>query len=101
MGAWYALSAIGLYQMEGGKDEVILGSPSVVGAELTLPKGKKLSIKTHGQSEKAVFVQSVNWAPTEGKEREITENVIPFTELMSGGRLTFSMGTSSSRKNAL
>merc|ERR1719491_2419291 len=32
MAAWYVLAALGFYQLEGAKDELILGSPAVVGA---------------------------------------------------------------------
>jgi len=100
MGAWYTLSALGIYQMEGGKDEVILGSPAVVSATLDLPHGKTLSIKTEGQSEENVYVQSIKWAPSSGEAREVSNNLLKFTELMAGGSLSFVLGSSPSRKDA-
>merc|ERR1719384_2869694 len=56
MGAWYVLASLGIYQLEGGKDEVVLGSPSLLRASVALAHGKMLQIKTEQQSYENVYV---------------------------------------------
>jgi len=94
MASWYVLSALGVYQLEGAKDEVVLGSPAVKHAVLKLPDKKNLTIATEDQATDHVYVQSVTWLPEGGETRTITDNVLKFTELMHGGKLTFTMGPS-------
>merc|ERR1719461_472087 len=49
MGSWYVLSALGLYSLAAGRDEMVLGSPEVVEAAIRLPGGKSLQIRTQNQ----------------------------------------------------
>merc|ERR1719162_2222622 len=49
MASWYILSALGIYQLEGAKDEVVLGSPAVKHAVLKLPANKELIVKVENQ----------------------------------------------------
>merc|ERR1719152_1152751 len=37
MASWYVLSALGVYQLQGAKDELVLGSPAVKHATVELP----------------------------------------------------------------
>jgi len=94
MASWYVLSALGLYQLEGAKDEFVLGSPAVKHASMQLPNNKMLTISTVNQAATHVYVQSVKWMPDSGSQSHtITDNVLKFTELMRGGSLTFTMGS--------
>lgn len=92
MASWYILSALGMYSLEGAKDELVLGSPSVKSATLHLPNKKVLTVATENQSNDNVHVLSVTWTPMDGTPRTIPKNVIKFTDVMHGGKLTFSMG---------
>mmetsp|Transcript_15833 Transcript_15833/g.42718 ORF Transcript_15833/g.42718 Transcript_15833/m.42718 type:complete len:760 (+) Transcript_15833:78-2357(+) len=90
MASWYVLSALGIYSLEGGKDEMVLGSPAVVSATVHLPRGRTLKVTTKNQTEGNVYVQSVMWTPSGRVSRPVTD-VLRYTELMGGGTLTFTM----------
>jgi predicted alpha-1,2-mannosidase len=93
MASWYVLSALGLYSLEGAKDEMVVGSPAVVSATVQLPKKRILKVTTTGQSGTNFFVQSVTWTPAgQAKPRVLTGNVIKYTDLMAGGNLHFNLG---------
>lgn len=94
MASWYVLAALGIFQLEGAKDEMVLGSPSIIQGLVELPQGKMLKIATENQSDDNVHVQKVMWAPSGGTSRELLENTFKYTEMMQGGVLTFTMGKS-------
>eukprot|EP00927_Polykrikos_kofoidii_P028515 TRINITY_DN24889_c0_g1_i1.p1 TRINITY_DN24889_c0_g1~~TRINITY_DN24889_c0_g1_i1.p1 ORF type:complete len:758 (+),score=105.76 TRINITY_DN24889_c0_g1_i1:70-2343(+) len=92
MSSWYVLSALGIYSLEGAKDEMVLGSPAVVRATVRLLGGRTLHVETENQAEENVHVQRITWAPQGGSPRVIETNVIRYTELMQGGTLSFTLG---------
>jgi predicted alpha-1,2-mannosidase len=92
MSSWYILSALGLYSLEGAKDELVLGSPSIKHATVQLINNKVLTVDTKNQAKDHVYVQSVTWTPEGGSLRSIEGNTIKFTELMQGGTLSFELG---------
>jgi len=92
MASWYILSSLGVYQLEGAKDELVLGSPAVRNATVKLPGNKFFTVDTINQGVSHVYVQSARWTPAGGHQRPINDNVMKFTELMQGGTLTFEMG---------
>jgi len=94
MASWYVLGSLGIFQLEGAKDEMILGSPSVVKGTVDLPNSRVLTVLTEGQSDLNVHVQRVTWEPTGGALREVPDSLLKYTELMKGGVLTFKMGSS-------
>lgn len=94
MASWYVLSALGVYSLEGAKDELVLGSPAIKHATMKLPNKKVFTVATENQATDNVHVHKVTWAPEGGRPRTITNNLLKFTELMSGGKLTFTMGSS-------
>jgi len=99
MSSWYVLSALGLFQLEGAADELVLGSPAIERAKLTLPDGKALTVTTANQSRDSIYVQSVMWTPTGGTTRLIEGSTLKFTEVMRvGGRLHFVLGSSPPRQ---
>lgn len=92
MASWYVLSALGVYSLEGAKDELVLGSPAIKHATVKLPNNKVLTVSTENQASDHVHVQSVTWTSDGGKPHAIADNLLKFTELMRGGKLTFTMG---------
>jgi len=96
MASWYILSALGLYSLENAKDELVLGSPAIRHANVQMPNNRQLIVATENQSLDNVYVQSVTWAPHDGPQRTMHGNVIKYTEVMGGGKLTFFMGASPS-----
>jgi len=95
MGAWYVLSALGIYSLEGAKDEMVLGSPAVARASVRLPGDRgSLTVVAENQGRQNVYVQSVIWTPTGGLPEAVAGNVIKYSALMGGGELRFTMGGS-------
>jgi len=94
MASWYILTALGIYALEGAKDEMLIGSPAVASATVQLPRGRVLHVTTENQGEGNVYVESVAWKPTGGQVRMLTSNELRYTELMGGGTLAFTMASS-------
>lgn len=82
MSAWYIMSALGLYQVEPCGGVYQLGSPIVEEAVIPLPEGKTFTIRTHGNSDKAVLVKKYVLNGTTLKGTTITHD-----QLMAGGTL--------------
>merc|ERR1719263_938747 len=94
MASWYVLSALGIFTLEGAKDELVLGSPTVKNATVQLPDNKVLTVVAENQADTHVYVKSVTWTPADGSEHAVMNNVMKFTQLMHGGKLTFYMDSS-------
>jgi len=92
MAAWYVLASLGLYQLEHGSLEIVLGSPAVVRASIVLPGDRTLRIITENQSRDNVSVKRVWWTPATGPQIEIKDNRLKLDELYQGGELRFVMG---------
>jgi len=103
MAAWYVLSALGLYQLEGASDELVVGSPAVVSATLALSKGRSLRVTTEGQEKgNSFYVVSATWTPKGGSARPVVGNALKFTEVMAGGNLHFVLSpTAATTKNTM
>ncbi len=82
MSAWYIMSALGLYQVEPCGGVYQLGSPIVEEAVIPLRDGKTFTIRTHGGSDKAVYVKKY---VLNGKT--IKGNTILHSQIMAGGTL--------------
>lgn len=101
MAAWYTLSAFGLYFLDLGSDEVVLGCPSVGYGELAVvdPVTKQprvLIIDAHNNSEENMLVSRVTWTPSsgarQGVEQELPGRVVGYSLIAQGGTLNFHMG---------
>lgn len=92
MSAWYILSALGLYQVAPCGGVYILGSPLVEQADLQMGEGRTLSIRTHGNSDRAIYVQRVR---LNGKPYPYS--YINHADLVAGGTLEFYMGEKPSK----
>merc|ERR1719484_391138 len=82
MASWYVLSALGIFTLEGAKDELVLGSPTVKNATVQLPDNKVLTVVAENQADTHVYVKSVTWTPANGVAHAVTNNVMKLTELM-------------------
>jgi len=100
MGAWYVLSSMGLFQMDGGTaiDPIIeIGSPRFARITINLDqnyyKGNKFVIVAKGVSEKNIYVQS---ATLNGKKLDAPWFYAK--DLTSGGELVLKMGSKPNTK---
>lgn len=94
MGAWYTLSSLGLFQMQGGcAQEPVwdIGSPqfkrAVIHLDDTYYSGKQFVIETVNGSDKNIYIQS---AYLNGKKHN--KPWIYHKEIVKGGHLKFVMG---------
>ena len=87
MSAWYIFNSLGLYPMQVGTDQLVVGSPLFDKATVHLENGKSLVITAENNSPQNVYVQSltVNGEP----HTSLTINSDLFT---TGGTMTFQMG---------
>lgn len=85
--AWGVWSMIGMYPENPVGGEYVLGSPSVDKAVVTMPNGKKFTIKVKNNSQKNVYVQSVK---LNGKSYD--KVYIMHDDMLKGGELEFTMG---------
>jgi putative alpha-1,2-mannosidase len=89
MGAWYVLSAMGIYSLCPGKPEWVLGAPLFTKAEIHRPDGSTIRIeanRTEGKSDrKDQFLSHVtlNGVVVKGPS-------VPHETLAKGGHLVFS-----------
>ena len=82
MSAWYIMSALGFYQVEPCGGVYQLGSPIVEEAVIPVRDGKTFTIRTHGGSDKAIYVKKY---VLNGKQLKGT--TITHEQIMSGGVL--------------
>ncbi len=95
LGAWYVLSTMGLFDVQGGapaEPTYQIGSPAfdkiVVHLNPLNATGKKLVIRTIGNGPKAYYVQKATF---NGKPLE--QNWLYRKDILSGGELVLTMGT--------
>jgi len=90
MGAWYVMSSLGLFQMQGGcgiAPIYDLGSPLFKKATVKLENGKQIEIIAKDNSKKNVYIQS---AQLNGKD--LDKAWIYCSDIQNGGKLEFVMG---------
>ncbi len=93
MSAWYLLSAMGLYQVEPCGGRYQLGSPVVEEAVIDLQDGKTFTIRSHGNSDKNIYVREVR---LNGKR--LSQNYILHSDIVAGGTLDFYMTSKPNKK---
>lgn len=94
MGAWFVLSSMGLFEMNGGTSpdlRIDLTSPLFSRIRINLNpnyyKGKSFTITAYNNSAKNIYIQS---AKLNGKA--LSGNFISFKDLVAGGKLEMNMG---------
>lgn len=100
MGAWYVLSSMGLFQMDGGtaqKPIIEIGSPRFTKTTIKLDTsyytGSEFTIEAKGASDKNIYVQS---ATINGKK--LSAPWFYAEELTKGGSLVLKMGSKPNTK---
>jgi len=95
LGAWYVLSTMGLFDVQGGapaEPTYQIGSPAFDKVVIHLnglnAKGKELVIRTEGNGPEAYYVQSARF---NGKPLE--QNWLYRKDVFNGGELVLTMGT--------
>jgi predicted alpha-1,2-mannosidase len=84
MGAWYVLSAMGIYSLCPGKAEWVLGVPLFRKAEIHRPDGETIRIEAQSAKPDAYLNRvTLNGAEVHGSS-------VPHDKLVKGGRLVFS-----------
>eukprot|EP00747_Dinoflagellata_sp_TGD_P187155 gnl/TRDRNA2_/TRDRNA2_44670_c0_seq1.p1 gnl/TRDRNA2_/TRDRNA2_44670_c0~~gnl/TRDRNA2_/TRDRNA2_44670_c0_seq1.p1 ORF type:complete len:829 (-),score=107.81 gnl/TRDRNA2_/TRDRNA2_44670_c0_seq1:64-2493(-) len=87
MGAWFVLSALGLYQLEPAGSAYVIGSPLFAKVTVSLPgRSKDLTIEARGNGKGRSLVDSVRF-----DGRPLQELKAPYSSLMSGGVLSLDM----------
>ena len=84
--AWYVFSALGFYPVCPGTDEYALGAPLFRKATLHFENGRSLLIEAPENGEGRPYVEALlqNGTPS-------TRNYLRHTDLLQGGKLTFTM----------
>lgn len=88
MSAWTVWSMLGMYPQNPVGGEYVFGSPSVDKAEITMPSGETFTIIAKNNSQKNVYIQSVE---LNGKPYD--KVYIDHKQMMKGGTLIFEMGS--------
>jgi predicted alpha-1,2-mannosidase len=93
MGAWYVISSMGLFEMNGGTSpdlKVDITSPLFSDITIHLDphyfSGKQFQIKTYNNSSKNIYIQSIK---LNGKL--LKQNAISFKDIVKGGLLELNM----------
>ena len=87
MSAWYVLNSLGLYPLQVGSTDLVIGSPLFDKATVHLADGKELVINTQDNSSENVYVQSLTVDGEEWTSTSIDSNL-----LTDGATLDFVMG---------
>ena len=86
MSAWYVLSALGMYPITPGTQDLELLAPLFHGYRIHLPNGKEVNVSCSGTLEGARLVRSTTLNGTRGRLSRI-----PFSTLMNGMDLTLEL----------
>lgn len=84
--AWYVFSALGFYPVCPVDGEFAIGSPLFRKVEVSMPDGKKLTIRAENNSPENVYIKSLK---IDGKEYD--KNYFTFARLRNGGEIVMEM----------
>lgn len=94
MSGWFVMSALGLFEMNGGVDadpKMEITAPlfeqTIIKLNPTYYPGKTIVIEAPGNSAENCFIQSAEW-----NGKPLKEPRISFNEMKKGGTLTLKMG---------
>jgi predicted alpha-1,2-mannosidase len=87
LSSWYIFSALGIYPLQSGTSDYVIGSPLFSEATIHLPNGKSLTIDAPNNSTSNVYVQSLTF-----NGRPVTATHLSQSQLADGGMLRFVMG---------
>lgn len=91
MSAWYVMSALGFYQVNPSNGVLVLGSPVMDEATITVGKGKTfhLVVKQNSRTNKYIQQVSLNGA-------EYSKSFLLYKDVMAGGEMIITMGATPS-----
>lgn len=87
MSAWYVMSSLGFYPVHPANGVYVFGSPLMDKATIHLPERKTCTIESVNNSDKNIYIQSV-----ELNGEQYNKSFITYSELVKGGELKFFMG---------
>ncbi len=88
MSAWYVISALGFYAVDPASGTYVLGAPFFDYAEIELPNGRKLVMRTQRNSPSDIYVQSVTFAGQPHPQVWFSHE-----DIKNGGEFVFTMGS--------
>eukprot|EP00931_Biecheleriopsis_adriatica_P041566 TRINITY_DN23748_c0_g2_i1.p1 TRINITY_DN23748_c0_g2~~TRINITY_DN23748_c0_g2_i1.p1 ORF type:complete len:894 (-),score=133.70 TRINITY_DN23748_c0_g2_i1:74-2755(-) len=91
MGAWFVLSALGLYQLEPGKPLFTVGSPLFARSAVRWPSGGALQVVAENNGKDRPYVLEASWQPGDAQPQRLEAAEVSYKDLMQGGTLHFSM----------
>ncbi len=94
--AWYVFSAMGFYPVCPGTDQYVLGAPLFKNLTIKLENGKQLQISAPANSDKNLYVQSLQF-----NNKIIGQNWISHFDLQKGGTLQFLMGSAPNKQRGI
>jgi predicted alpha-1,2-mannosidase len=100
MSAWFVWSALGMYPVEPGSGEVVLGSP-MFKRTVIRPEGalEATEIRARGLSDAAKYITGLRWHDAQGTSSPVLKRAfVPVSDLTQGGLLELLMA---SKPNAL
>ncbi|CAN7335166.1 GH92 family glycosyl hydrolase [Massilia sp. LjRoot122] len=86
MSAWFAFTALGFYPVAPASGEYVIGRPFLEKAQLTLPNGKRFTVRAEGLSAANRYVGRVTL-----NGRPLARTYLKHEELSAGGELVFTM----------
>lgn len=86
MSAWYVMSALGLYAVCPGSDQLVIGSPLFKKATIHLENGKTFVVSAPNNSLVNTYIQSATLNGAETKKSYLT-----FNQMANGGELNLVM----------
>jgi putative alpha-1,2-mannosidase len=94
MGAWFVMSAMGLFEMEGGCETVPMVNISgplfekiTIKIDTAYYKGKKFIIEAKNNSKENMYIQSATF-----NNKPLKNVRIKFQDIVNGGKLVLEMG---------
>jgi predicted alpha-1,2-mannosidase len=88
MSAWYIFSSMGFYPFCPGTNQYVLGSPVFNRITVNLENGKQFVVVAKNQSEKNIYIQSVQL-----NGQPYSKSYIMYDDIKDGGELVLTLGS--------
>lgn len=95
MSAWYIFSSMGFYPVNPANSIYCFGSPQLKNAKIKLANGNMFEVSTNNASVENIYIQKIILNGKEYKKTYITHS-----DIVSGGKLEFYMGSKPNKKMA-
>lgn len=87
MAAWYVFNSLGFYPVTPGSGQYVIGMPLYDRVQISLPKGKELTIQTNPNEDYNLFLKAVTVNGKANPHLYLTHE-----ELVKGGSIEFELG---------